>query len=152
MFTPQDVPAYPPRAETGRGLVRLMLLIVGAVGTGFALLQGLTVAYRYYDLRNQISYLLGSAEIASDLELKKRALGVIKGAGMSSNEQDIVLASVGDRVRAELPYRHDIVLLVAGKQVKLTSVPVKLVVERRLSQGRAKFVGERPEQGVSAAR
>jgi hypothetical protein len=125
-----------------------MLLVVGVIGVVFALAQGLSIAYRYYDLRNQITYILGSAEITPDLELKKRVLGVIKGARMSSNEQDIVLERAGEQVRAELPYRHDIELLVAGKQLRLASIPVTLVVERRLTQARGKFVVDAPERSA----
>jgi hypothetical protein len=85
-------------------------------------------------LRNQVTYILSLAEITPDLEIKKRVAGLIKGAGMSSDEQGIVLERQGGLVRAELPYRHDLVLLLAGRQLRLASIPIKLSVERRLKQ------------------
>lgn len=124
------------RSEKGMGLIRSLVSLAGVLGLVLVLWNCLTVAYRFYDLRNQVAHLLDSAEISSDLEIKKRVLGVIKGAGVSGNEQDIVLERVGDRVRAELPYRHDLVFVVGGKQLRVASIPVKLEVERCLAQGR----------------
>jgi hypothetical protein len=141
-----------PRGDRGRGFISSMVLLVGVVGTVFVVWQGLNVAYRFYDLRNQVTYLLSLAEITPDLEIKKRVIGAIKGAGMSSNEQDIVLDRQGDRVRAELPYRHDLVLLVAGRRFRLASIPLRLSVERRLKQASEGYNPGVPVQGNAVLR
>jgi hypothetical protein len=118
--------------ERGGGLVLTLIRLVGIVLFVGVLWQGLELAYRFYDLRTQTIFLLRSAEIAPDLEIKKKALSLIKGAGMTSNEQDIVLKRSGDRIRAEMPYRHDVAVVFAGKQITLASIPVRLVVEQQV--------------------
>jgi hypothetical protein len=140
------------RSEKGIGLVRSSIVLVGMLGLVLAVWNCLTVAYRFYDLRNQVSYLLASAEISSDLEIKKRVLSVIKGAGMSGNEQDIVLERAGDKVRAELPYRHELVFVVGGKQLRVASIPVKLEVERHLEQGQQRDEVDSPKQEMQVSR
>jgi hypothetical protein len=139
MIALKYVLGYSPGGEGGRGFFASMMLLVGVLGAVFAVWQSLNVAYRFYDLRNQLTYLIGSAEIAPDLEIKKRVLGVMKGAGISTNEQDIVLERLGDRVKAELPYRHDLMLLIAGKQLRLASIPLKLSVEKRIKKAAGSY-------------
>lgn len=118
--------------ERGAGLVLTLtkvactLLVVGGVWLG------LELAYRFYDLRNQMVFLLRSAEITPDLEIKKKALALIKGAGMTSDEQDIVLERSGGLIRAEMPCNRDVAILVAGRRITLASIPLRVAVEQRI--------------------
>ena len=125
--------------QIGRGLLASLLGALGLIAGVFVLWKGIEVTYRFYDLRNQIVYLLGSAELEPDLELKKRVLVFAKGTGIICAEQDIVVQRSPSRVSLRLPYRHEIALQLAKTRVRLFSIPITVVAERRLADRLARM-------------
>jgi len=119
--------------QFGRSLITALLYAVGivvALGVGW---KALEVLYRFYDLQNRAGYVVGAADIFSDLELRKKLQVSLKGAGISLGEQDIVIQRGVHTVRAEIPYVHQISVLIAGKRVKLLSIPLRMSVERGIA-------------------
>lgn len=113
-------------------------LLIGALVTlflGVSTWKGLEVAYHFYDLRNQVTYLLRSADLEPDMELRKKALVSVKRSGIICAEQDIVVRRIEDRIELEIPYVHEVALAVLGHRLKIISLPVTVTAERRFSRG-----------------
>lgn len=119
-------------SERGRGIITSCLILVVALVTALTAWKTLEVAYRFYDIRNQLAYMLGNADVEADLELRKKALSVAKRAGVVSDEQDIVVERSPGQVGIEMSYRHDIGLATSGRQLHLLALPLRVSVERRL--------------------
>ena len=119
----------------------LMLVFLGIVGlfTGF---KSLEVLYHFYNLRNQVSYLLRDAQVVSDLELRKRLLLLIKGDGVSLDEQGIVLHRQASQLRVEVPYEQSVSVMFMGKRIRVATVPLRLYVEREFVSQRARTRGD----------
>jgi hypothetical protein len=119
--------------EGGKGSLRALLFpSLGLILFG-VVLAGVDALYRFYDLRNQIMYVLRSADLEPDMELRKKAVAVIKRAGIECAEQDIVLSRSGEVIKLELTYRHRIGSLLPERVKGLGSFPVRLTVEREVS-------------------
>jgi hypothetical protein len=117
--------------ESGRGLVGTIIRIGFSVAVIVVLAQALEVLYRFYDLKNQATYLIRSAELEPDLELRKKVLAVTKRAGIESTEQDIVLDRSGGLIRLELQYRHPVGAPFGNSRWKVWALPLHLSVERK---------------------
>ena len=118
-----------------RGTAGLLVGALAMILVGVVIWKGLEVAYHFYDLRNQVAYLLRSADLESDMELRKNALVSVKRSGISCSEQDIVVRRIEDRIELEIPYVHEIAVAVLGRRVKIFSLPVTVTAERSSSRG-----------------
>jgi hypothetical protein len=92
----------------------------------------MAVLYRFYDFRNRVEHIVSSAEVFSDLELRKKIQGVIKGAGISLDEQGIVVTRDERMAQVDIAYRHAISVVVAGKRATLVSIPLRMRAEKAL--------------------
>ncbi len=118
--------------ESGRSLIGTVIRLGFFLVVIAVLVQALEVLYRFYDLKNQVAYLIRSADLEPDLELRKKVLAVTKRAGIECTEQDIVLDRSGGLIRIEFWYRHPVGAPVPNKRWKVSAVPIHLSVERKL--------------------
>jgi len=74
----------------------LLKAIVFAVAAFLACTLG-DVLYRFYDLRNAISYSLRTAALESDQEVRKKIVAVAVRAGVRCEERDILVERLKGR-------------------------------------------------------
>jgi hypothetical protein len=118
--------------ERGATWVRTTLLVVFAGVSAFAVATALDVLYRFYDLRNGITFALRAADLESDQELRRKMAASVIGAGIRCDERDILIARSGRLVRAELPYRHWVGIPFAREHRGLFSLALRASGERAL--------------------
>jgi hypothetical protein len=119
-------------AQAGRGRITTLAIIACATLFGCTIWIGMAVLYRFYDFRNRVEHIVSSAEVFSDLELRKKIQGVIKGAGISLDEQGIVVTRDERMAQVDIAYRHAISVVVAGKRATLVSIPLRMRAEKAL--------------------
>jgi hypothetical protein len=121
-------------AERGRGVLKLLLVLVGAILVGVAGFKGIEVVYRFYDLKNFISYALRTADIEPDSEIRKKVAARAKRSGVQCVEQDIVIERAEGRITLEMPYQHDVDLSIFGRPRRLCTLELREVVARRIAE------------------
>jgi hypothetical protein len=87
-------------------MLRILLKLIGFAVAAFVACTLCDALYRFYDLRNAITYSLRTAALESDQELRKKMVAVAIRSGIRCEERDILIERSKGRVRAEFPYRH----------------------------------------------
>ncbi len=115
-------------------MLKLLLVLVGAILVGVAGFKGIEVVYRFYDLKNFISYALRTADIEPDSEIRKKVAARAKRSGVQCVEQDIVIERAEGRITLEMPYQHDVDLSIFGRPRRLCTLELREVVARRIAE------------------
>jgi len=118
--------------ERGATWVRTTLMVVFAGLSGFAVATAVDLLYRFYDLRNSITFTLRAADLESDQELRRKIAASVIGAGIRCDERDILITRSGGLVRAELPYRHWVGIPFASEHGGVFSLALHASGERAL--------------------
>jgi len=87
-------------------MLRFLFKLSGFAVAAFAACTLCDALYRFYDLRNAMTYSLRTAALESDQELRKKIVAVASRAGVRCEERDILVERSKGKVRAEFPYRH----------------------------------------------
>ena len=124
---------YDYSREGGRGLSFTLLMVVVGLVFACGVIESLASLYRLYDLRNQLAYVLRSADLEPDLELRKKVLAATKRAGIECVEQDIVLSRSSTSVALALSYRQRVGVPFLGGRWAPLSFPIRLALERDLT-------------------
>jgi hypothetical protein len=111
-------------------MFKTTLKVIGVSLGAFVACTVCDVLYRFYDLRNAITYALRTAPLESDQELRKKIAALVIRAGISCEERDILVERVGTGVRAEFPYRHVAGVPFRGQGKGLFSLALRASGER----------------------
>jgi len=87
-------------------MFRILLKASGLASVIFIACMAGDVLYRFYDLRNAITYSLRTAALESDQEVRKKIVAVAARAGVRCEERDVLVERSKGRVRATFPYQH----------------------------------------------
>ena len=97
-------------------MIRRFLYLCSVIVVVMTAKEGLTLMYRYYDLKNHLAQTLKTADLETDSEIRKKVAERAKRSGVQSVEQDIVVRRGQGHVVVEMPYRHDVQLTMLGRR------------------------------------
>lgn len=115
--------------QQGRSVVKFMPLVAIALLMGLGTLEGGSFLYAFYNLKNQLRYELKTAALESDSEIRKKVVARAKRSGIVCAEQDILIGRKDGIIKLEMPYRRDVELYILGRQRRISSYDVRVVVE-----------------------
>jgi hypothetical protein len=94
------------KSQHGGALIRSFISILCVIILVFAVYSAFGIAFRFYDIRNNIVFALKGASLESDQELRKKVYGYAIRAGIKCEERDILVERSGNSVRAEVPFEY----------------------------------------------